>query len=1176
MAFRHLHVHTEYSLLDGSSKINELVKRAKELGMDSIAITDHGVMYGVIDFYKAAKKAGIKPVIGCEVYVAPGSRFDREQGRRDERYHHLVLLAKDNTGYENLMKMVSTGFLEGFYYKPRIDYEVLKEYHEGLIALSACLAGAVASNLRMGFYEEAKSEALRLFEIFGEDNFYLELQDHGLSEQANVNQGLLKLHEDTGIPLVVTNDVHYIRAEDAAAHDVLLCIQTQKKVQDEDRMRYEGGQYYLKSEEEMCALFPYAKEAIDNTGRIAGRCNVTIEFGQYKLPKYDVPTGMTASEYLYNLCKNGLKERYGSDAHMYDDRLDYELKIINDMGFVDYFLIVWDFIKYAKDNNIPVGPGRGSGAGSIVAYSLKITDIDPIKYNLLFERFLNPERITMPDIDVDFCFERRQEVIDYVVGKYGEDRVVQIVTFGTMKARNAIRDVGRALDLAYSYVDSIAKMIPNELGVTIDSALKKNPELLAAYNSDEQCKNLIDMSKRLEGLPRHTSMHAAGVVISNAPAINYVPLLKTADNVITTQYTMVTLEELGLLKMDFLGLRTLTVIQSAIDLVNYGYKRGFKHLTEGAAGHIMSKVSGKFEESDIDYDDKEVYELIGSGQCEGIFQLESAGMKSFMKELKPQNIEDIIAGISLYRPGPMDFIPQYIKGKNNKEEITYECEELKPILEPTYGCIVYQEQVMQIVRDLAGYSYGRSDLVRRAMSKKKASVMEEERQNFVYGNEKMGIKGCVANGIDEKVANHIFDEMTDFASYAFNKSHAAAYAVVSYRTAYLKHYFPIEFMAALMTSVMDRTDKVAEYTMHLKKLGISIIPPSINEGFGDFSTEESGIRYGLNAIKSVGRPVIDAVIKERENGKYKDLSDFIKRLSSKEVNKRTVENFIKSGALDDMPGNRRQKMHVYTLIMENAANEKKNNTVGQMSLFEIATKEEAESFAVKYPAVEEYDKEEILAFEKEVLGIYVSGHPLEEYESSLMENITRTTADFAPDENGNPAVSDEEGVVIGGMVVDKTIKTTRNGSLMAFITVEDLLGSVEVILFPRDFERYKKYTDLDAKVYVSGRATVEEDKAAKVIASKIFPFDMMPKHLWLRFKNKSEYYDAEGDIRRILDESDGTDSVSIYLEEEKAIKHLPMSMSVCADATLLGSLYDRFGHDNVRVVEKKIEKPAKR
>ncbi|MBE5928307.1 MAG: DNA polymerase III subunit alpha [Lachnospiraceae bacterium] len=1181
MAFRHLHVHTQYSLLDGSSKLKELVLRAKELGMDSIAMTDHGVMYGAIDFYKIAKDNGIKPIIGCEIYVAPGSRFDREKSAGENRYNHLVLLAENNTGYENLMKIVSKGFLEGFYYKPRVDYEVLEEYHEGIIALSACLAGAVATNLRLGMYDNAKEEALKLNSIFGEGNFFLELQDHGIPEQADVNQGILKISAETGIPLVATNDIHYIYAEDAAAHDVLLCIQTQKKVNDEDRMRYEGGQYYLKSEQEMRALFPYAASAIDNTGLIADRCNIEITFNEYKLPKYDLPEEYDnddpaeAYRYLYKLCGEGLVNRYGSDADKHVERMEYELGIIRDMGFVNYFLIVWDFIKYAKDNGIPVGPGRGSGAGSIVAYSLRITDIDPIKYNLLFERFLNPERVTMPDIDVDFCFERRQEVIDYVVRKYGSDRVVQIVTFGTMKAKNAIRDVGRALDLPYAYVDSVAKMIPQDLGITIEQALKVNPELSVLYSNDEQCKNLIDMSIKLEGLPRHTSMHAAGVVISNAPAINYVPLLKTSDDVITTQYTMTTLEELGLLKMDFLGLRTLTVIQSAINLVNIGYKKGYKHLTTGRAGELLKK--GEFSVSDIDYDDIEVYNLIGSGNCEGIFQLESAGMKSFMKELKPQNLEDVIAGISLYRPGPMDFIPQYIKGKNNKDAIVYECEELKPILEPTYGCIVYQEQVMQIVRDLAGYSYGRSDLVRRAMSKKKADVMEKERQNFVYGNEAMGVKGCVPNGIDEKVANHIFDEMTDFASYAFNKSHAAAYAVVSFQTAYLKKYFPIEYMAALMTSVMDRTDKVAEYTMHLNKLGLSILPPSINEGFADFSTSEDGIRYGLSAIKSVGRNVIESIIDERKNGKYTDLSDFIKRLSGRDVNKRAVENFIRAGALDDLPGNRNQKLLTYAKIMDNISNERKHNTIGQMSLFDMSAPEDAETFAIRMPDVSELPKDELLAGEKEVLGIYVSGHPLEEYQESFNANITRTTAEFLPDEEtGMPAVEDEEGVVIGGMIIDKTIKTTKTGSLMAFITVEDLMGSVEVIVFPRDFEKYKQMLDLDAKVYITGRATVEEDKPAKVIAGNVIAFDHLPKHLWLRFSDKDTYLKAEADIMSILKDSDGTDRVSIFIEKENAMKHLPMSMTVSVDSILLAALKQRIGEDNVRVVEKKIEKPVKK
>ncbi len=1164
--------------MDGSSKIKELVARVKELGMDSIAITDHGVMYGVIDFYKAAKDIGIKPIIGCEVYVAPGSRFDRETGSSDERYHHLVLLAENNTGYDNLMTIVSKGFVEGFYYKPRVDYEVLQEYHEGIIALSACLAGEVASYLRMGFYDEAKNAAFRLQNIFGEGNFFLELQDHGIDEQMNVNQGLMKMHQETGIPLVATNDIHYINKEDAQAHDILLCIQTQKKVNDEDRMRYEGGQYYLKSEEEMARLFPYVKEALDNTGKIAERCNVEIEFGNYKLPKYDVPDGYTAEEYLYLLCEEGLKRKYGAEeALKHKERLDYEFKVIRDMGFVDYFLIVWDFIKYAKDNGISVGPGRGSAAGSIVAYSLEITDIDPIRYNLLFERFLNPERVTMPDIDIDFCYERRQEVIDYVVRKYGKDRVAQIVTFGTMKAKNAIRDVGRALDLSYASVDTVAKMIPNELDITINSALIKNPELAQAYETDDQCKYLIDMSKKLEGLPRHTSMHAAGVVISDAPVIDYVPLSKASEDTITTQYTMTTLEELGLLKMDFLGLRTLTVIQKAIELINFGRTKGYSHLISGEGGAIIDRAGGTFSVENIDYDDIAVYEMIGSGKCEGIFQLESAGMKNFMKELKPKSLEDVIAGISLYRPGPMDFIPKYIKGKNNQSAIEYECEALRPILEPTYGCIVYQEQVMQIVRDLAGYSYGRSDLVRRAMSKKKDSVMQKERKNFVYGNAEENVKGCIANGIPENIANHIFDEMTDFAKYAFNKSHAAAYAVVAYRTAYLKHYFPIEFMAALMTSVMDRADKVAEYTMNCRQLGIEILPPSINEGFSDFSTQENGIRYGLSAIRSIGKPVIDAIVEERENGKYTDLSDFAKRLAGKAINKRTVENFIKAGALDDLGGNRRQKMLVYMQILDDVNNDRKNNAIGQMSLFEFAAPEESEAFKLTFPNVEEFGKEELLAYEKEVLGIYISGHPLEEYEESWRSNITRTSSDFLPnEENGIPLVEDEESLVVGGMIVDKTIKTTRTNNLMAFVSLEDLFGTVEVIIFPRDFEKYKKYIDLDSKVYITGRATVEDDKPAKIICSSVVPFDMLPKHLWIQFDNKEQYMSRSDELDAILLESDGLDQVSIYLATEKAIKHLPMSRTVCADNALIGVLKSKFGDDNVRIVEKKIEKPNKR
>lgn len=1151
MGFTHLHVHTEYSLLDGSSKISELVNRAKELGMDSLAITDHGVMYGVIDFYRAAKAAGINPVIGCEVYVAPGSRFDREAGGENEsRYHHLVLLAENDTGYANLMKIVSRGFTEGFYYKPRVDYEVLRTYHEGIIALSACLAGIVPTFLRRGLYEEAKDAALELQDIFGKGNFFLELQDHGIPDQQTVNQGLMRMNQDLGIGLVATNDVHYIYDTDAEAHDILLCIQTGKKVADEDRMRYEGGQYFLKSEEEMAALFPYAREALENTHKIAERCHVEIEFGKYKLPHFDVPEGRTSESYLRELCENGLKARYGERAGELQERLDYELDTIASMGFVDYFLIVWDFIKYAKDHDIPVGPGRGSAAGSLVAYSLNITDIiDPIHYNLLFERFLNPERVTMPDIDIDFCYERRQEVIDYVTDKYGEKRVVQIVTFGTMAARMVIRDVGRVLDMPYAYVDTVAKMIPMELGITIPKALTMNPELKQMYDTDDQTKKLIDMSLRLEGLPRHTSVHAAGVVISPEEVDEFVPLSRASDGSITTQYTMVTLEELGLLKMDFLGLRTLTVIKDAID--------------------------GAFDVHDIDYGDARVYEMIGAGQTEGVFQLESAGMKNFMKELKPQNMEDIIAGISLYRPGPMDFIPKYIKGKNDQANITYDCPELEPILAPTYGCIVYQEQVMQIVRDLAGYSYGRSDLVRRAMSKKKASVMEKEKNNFIYGNEEEGVEGCIRRGIPEEVARKIYDEMTDFAKYAFNKSHAAAYAVVAYQTAYLKCHYPVEFMAALMTSFMEHTGKITEYIMNCRKLGIGILPPDINEGNYRFTPYKGNIRYGLAAIKGVGRPVIEEIVSERESGgRYRSLKDFCMRLSGgKALNKRTMESFIKAGALDSLPGTRRQKMSIYISVMDGVNQERKNTVSGQMSLFDFAVPEEQEELDIAMPDVGEFDKEMILSFEKEVLGVYISGHPLEEYEELLRQNVTRTTADFAPaGDNGMPRVRDQEKAVIGGMIIARAVKTTRTNNLMAFITVEDMYGTVEVIVFPKDYEKNRLLLEEDRKVFIQGRVTVEEDRPAKMICSRIIPFDDLAQSLWLQFGTREEYRKAELWIYQTLAEYDGTDEVNIYLSGERAKKRLPNSHSTCVCPQLLEKFYEKFGNDNVKVVQKSIEK----
>jgi DNA polymerase-3 subunit alpha len=1148
-------------LLDGSGKIKEMVHQAKELGMDSIAITDHGVMYGVIDFYKACLAEGVKPVIGCEVYVAPNSRFDRELGNNEERYHHLVLLAENNAGYQNLMKIVSRGFLEGFYYKPRIDYEVLEKYHEGIIALSACLAGEVSSNLLRGFYQEAKEAALRLQSVFGENNFFLELQDHGMAEQKAVNQGLLRLSQETGIPLVATNDVHYTYAEDADPHDILLCIQTQKKVNDENRMKYEGGQFYMKSPEEMLQLFPYAKEALTNTHEIAKRCNVTITFGEYKLPVYPVPEGYQAFDYLKKVCKEGMVKRYGDVPQELWDRMDYELETIGSMGFVDYFLIVWDFIKYAKDHEIMVGPGRGSAAGSIVSYALEITDIDPIKYSLLFERFLNPERISMPDIDIDFCYERRQEVIDYVTRKYGKDKVVQISTFGTMAAKAVIRDVGRALDLSYAQVDTVAKMIPTELGITIEKALHDNKELRQLYESNSDVKYLIDMSKRLEGLPRHTSMHAAGVVIGKESIDEYVPLSRSSDESITTQFTMTTLEELGLLKMDFLGLRTLTVIQNAEALINKD-----------------RSIDDQFDIKTINYQDEKVYDLITSAKTEGIFQLESAGMKNFMKELKPRTLEDIIAGLSLFRPGPMDFIPKYVKGKNESGKIIYECPQLEPILSPTYGCIVYQEQVMQIVRELAGYSYGRSDLVRRAMSKKKESVMIKERKTFVYGNQEEGIPGCISNGVPEAVANHIFDEMMDFAKYAFNKSHAAAYAVVSYETAYLKCYYPVEFMAALMTSVIDNPGKVSEYIYHCRQMNIEILPPDINEGFGVFTVADGAIRYALAAIKGIGRPVIEAIVSEREaNGPFINIRDFASRLSGKEVNKRTIESFIKAGVFNGIHSNRRQLMMSYVQILDSISAEKKKALTGQMTLFDIVDETEKIEYEVTMPDVTEYNKEQLLAFEKEVLGIYVSGHPLEEYEARIRKNVTVNSNDFEIDEDTEkPRVMDGRTELIGGMITSKTIKSTRNNSMMAFITLEDLFGIVEVIIFPRDFEKYKNLLGPEEKIFVRGKVTVEEEKAAKLICQEIIPFDAIPCELWIKFKDLVSFQTEEGSLYQLLEGYDGNDAVVIYCEAEKCIKRLPKSRGVKADKDLIGRLISQYSEENVRITEKSIENLAKK
>ena len=1155
MSFAHLHVHTEYSLLDGSNKIKEYVARVKELGMNSAAITDHGVMFGCIDFYKASKEAGIKPILGCEVYVAPGSRFDRETVKGEERYYHLVLLAENDLGYSNLTKIVSKGYVDGFYYKPRVDMEILQQYHEGIIALSACLAGEVPRYLVRNFYEEGKKAALRYQEIFGKGNFFLELQDHGIPEQRLVNQQLMRMSQETGIELVATNDVHYTYESDADSHDILLCIQTGKKVSDEDRMRYEGGQYYVKSEEEMRSLFPYALQALENTQKIADRCEVNIEFGVTKLPRFDVPEGYTAWEYLNKLCREGLERLYDPVTEELKERLDYELNTIRTMGYVDYFLIVWDFIKFARDHEIMVGPGRGSAAGSLVSYTLGITQLDPMRYQLLFERFLNPERVTMPDIDVDFCFERRQEVIDYVTRKYGKDRVVQIVTFGTLAARGVIRDVGRVLDMPYAQVDSIAKMIPTELNITIDKALTMNHELKELYESDDEVHYLIDMSRRLEGLPRHTSMHAAGVVISQKPVDEYVPLSRASDGTLVTQFTMTTLEELGLLKMDFLGLRTLTVIQNAV------------HLAERSSGQ-------KIDISAIDYNDPKVLEMIGSGKTEGVFQLESGGMKNFMKELKPKSLEDIIAGISLYRPGPMDFIPQYIKGKNHPETVTYDTPLLKPILEQTYGCIVYQEQVMQIVQALAGYSLGRADLLRRAMSKKKAAVMEKERKSFVYGNPEDGVPGCVNNGISEKIANKIYDEMIDFAKYAFNKSHAAAYAVVSYQTAWLKYYYPVEFMAALMTSCIDNPGKVAEYILNSRQMGISILPPDVNQSEGIFTVEGKSIRYGMSAIKGIGKPVMEAVTREREeNGPFVSLQDFAGRMTGKEINKKTVENFIKSGAFDSLGATRKQMMQIYISVLDAAAQERKNSLTGQMSLFDFVDAETKHSYEIPLPNVGEYGKEEKLAFEKEVLGIYISGHPLEEQEECWRKNITAVTTDFLPDEEtGFPKVVDGAKVIVGGMITDKKIKYTKNNKTMAFLTLEDLLGTLEIVVFPRDYERNAALMQEDAKVFIQGRVSAEDDKASKLICEKMYAFEDMPRELWIQFPDKAAYEQEVAELYRILAASDGSDQVVLYIRAQKAMKRLPPSRGVKIGEELLGILNEKYGSENVKVVEKSIEK----
>ena len=1174
MAFVHLHTHTEYSLLDGSNKIKNYVNRIKELGMNAAAITDHGVMYGVVDFYKAAKDAGINPIIGCEIYVAPNSRFDRELSHGDDKYYHLVLLAENNKGYENLMKIVSIGFTEGYYYRPRVDFETLEKYHEGLIALSACLAGEIPRYLMRGFYEEAKKTALKYRECFGPDNFFLELQDHGIPEQRKVNNDLLRMSQETGIELVCTNDIHYTYEEDVESHDVLLCIQTGKKVSDEDRMRYDGGQYFVKSEQDMMCLFPYALEAVYNTQKIADRCHVELEFGNYKIPKYEVPEGFSsAKEFLAHICEEGFNEKYANNNEYTDeDRvqihkdMEYELGIIETMGFVEYILIVWDYINWCRNHDCWVGPGRGSAAGSRVCYCTGITNVDPVKYNLLFERFLNPERVSMPDIDVDFEYAERYRAIEYVTEKYGKDSVTQITTFGTMAARGVIKAVGKALDFPYADMDKLAKMVPMELNITIEKALQMNPELRSVYEGDRAMHDLIDMAKKLEGLPNHVSVHAAGVVIYPGVASDYVPLGRASDGTPTAEYNMVQLEELGLLKMDFLGLRTLTVLKDAVK-------------------NVKKSKGIDIDIDHIDYNDKAVLDFIGTGKTEGVFQLESGGMQNFMRELKPQSFEDIVAGISLYRPGPMDFIPDYIRGKNNQDSITYVTPELESILEPTYGCIVYQEQVMQIVQKLAGYTMGQADNIRRAMSKKKQYVIDAERKNFVYGNEEQGIKGCVANGISEKAANSIYDSMVDFAKYAFNKSHAAAYAVISVQTAWLKYYYPVEFMAALMTSVIDNSAKAAEYLNHCKEMNIDVLPPDINAGWGEFTAEGPNVRYGLYAIKALGRPVIDKIIEERKlGGQYRTLQDFIERVAEREVNKRAVENLIKAGACDSLDGTRKQMTFVYASMIDQVTSKKKSSVAGQMTLFDFASEEEKAEFEIQYPDVGEFPKEMMLGFEKEVLGIYLSGHPLEEYMEKIRKNINAVASDFAllEAEEGNldamksgtesqVKIKDNQHVIVGGMIAEKKVTFTRNNKAMAYITIEDLTGTVEVIIFPRDYEKYQRYLNADEKVFVVGRASVEDDKDGKIICERIVPFDETGCDIWFQFATMEEYKEKEKVLMDILRDSDGNDEVVIYVANPKAIKRLGKNNTVGVNEELLQTLIQFLGEKNVKVVEKSIE-----
>ncbi|OPD38331.1 DNA polymerase III subunit alpha [Clostridium botulinum] len=1170
-----LHQHTEYSLLDSSAKISDLIKRAKEFGMKSIAITDHGVMYGCVDFYKEAIKQGIKPIIGCEIYVASKSMYIKQQDKENET-HHLVLLVKNEIGYKNLMEIVSKASVEGFYYKPRVDHEFLKDHGEGLIALSACLGGEVQANILKENFKKAEEVALIYKDIFKE-GFYLELQYHGMEEQLKVNETLVKMSKDLDIPLVATNDVHYIRKEDYKSHDILLCIQTGKTVEEENRMRYPSDQFYLKSPEEMYETFFYVPEALENTVKISEECNFHYNFHESKLPKFPLEEGVNPYEYLREICFKGLFLRYevlkdfidkpfsidevlvygdeNKEAFDLIERLNYELSIIKQMGYVDYFLIVWDFIRFANEKGIMTGPGRGSAAGSLVAYTLGITKIDPIKYNLIFERFLNPDRISMPDIDSDFCYERRGEVIDYVVEKYGKENVSQIITFGTMAARACIRDVGRAMNYPYVEVDRIAKMIPTILNITINKALELNPELKEAYDNEERVRELIDVARALEGLPRHTSTHAAGVVIASQPLVNYVPLQKNEESIVT-QFTMGTLEELGLLKMDFLGLRTLTVMRDAVRI-------------------IKENKEINIDLDNIDFEDKEVYKMIGQGKTVGVFQLESAGMTSFMKELKPDSLEDIIAGISLYRPGPMAEIPRYIANKNNPLNIEYQTEKLEPILSVTYNCIVYQEQVMQIVRDLAGYSMGRSDLVRRAMSKKKHDVMEQERRNFIYGNEDQGVKGCINNGIDENVANSLFDSMMDFASYAFNKSHAAAYAVVGFQTAYLIRYYPTEFIAAMLNSVKGDNDKVSFYVNFAKTLGIEIIAPNINESYSNFTVKDNRIIFGLTAVKNVGEKGIDNIVLSREQkDKFIDLSDFFNKVDTSIINKRLVESLIKAGAFDCLKVYRSKMLAVFEKIMDGIQKQKRNNIEGQVNLFMDIMDNKESSIDIKYPNIKEFDKKYILQMEKEMTGLYFSGHPLEEYEETLKIQTSHLISDIIPKESleGNlvdtiSSIKDGDKVVVGGMITHVSKKLTRNNDMMAFIVLEDLYSSIEVIVFPKIFNMARNIINEDEVVLLKGRVSLREDEQPKLICEFMEPLvKINSEKLYILVEEKKDIKLKLQEIKGVFLQHKGNIPVYFCTNKERKKFRIDRELWVNESRELMDNLRNMFGENNVKIL----------